>query len=96
MTLIGETAGAPPAGEVIKDATDASFAADVLDASREELMRRLTDRNVAPPTGTFRIDEALLDHALERFERPSEAELALFDDARMFGLDDVDEDRRSF
>ncbi len=34
MTLIGETAGKPP-GDVIKDATDASFAADVLDASRE-------------------------------------------------------------
>jgi putative thioredoxin len=34
MTLIGETAG-PPAGDVIKDATDASFAADVLDASRD-------------------------------------------------------------
>src|SRR5205814_5404650 len=35
MTLIGETAGAAPAGEVVKDATDASFAADVLDASRD-------------------------------------------------------------
>src|SRR5690606_6691076 len=35
MTLIGETAAAPPAGDLIKDATDASFAADVLDASRE-------------------------------------------------------------
>src|SRR5204863_2351853 len=35
MTLIGETAGAPPARGVIKDATDASFAADVLDASRD-------------------------------------------------------------
>jgi putative thioredoxin len=34
MTLIGETAG-QPAPDVIKDATDASFAADVLDASRE-------------------------------------------------------------
>jgi putative thioredoxin len=34
MTLIGETAG-KPAGDVIKDATDASFAADVLDASRD-------------------------------------------------------------
>ena len=34
MTLIGETAG-KPAGDLIKDATDASFAADVLDASRE-------------------------------------------------------------
>jgi putative thioredoxin len=35
MSLIGETAG-KPVGEVIKDATDASFAADVLDASREQ------------------------------------------------------------
>jgi putative thioredoxin len=35
MSLIGETAG-KPAGEIIKDATDASFAADVLDASREQ------------------------------------------------------------
>jgi putative thioredoxin len=34
MTLIGETAG-KPGGDVIKDATDASFAADVLDASRD-------------------------------------------------------------
>ncbi|MGZ6016883.1 MAG: tetratricopeptide repeat protein [Phenylobacterium sp.] len=35
MSLIGETAG-KPVGEVIKDTTDASFAADVLDASREQ------------------------------------------------------------
>ena len=34
MGLIGETVGMP-AGEMIKDATDASFAADVLDASRD-------------------------------------------------------------
>lgn len=33
MTLIGETAGAPPS-DAIKDGTDASFAADVLEASR--------------------------------------------------------------
>jgi len=68
----------------------------VLDASREDLVRRLADRNVAPPKGTFRIDEALLDHALERFERPAEQELALFDDARTFGLADVEESRFSF
>jgi len=36
MTLIGQTAGAAPAGDLIKDATDASFAADVLDASRDQ------------------------------------------------------------
>ncbi|THD57885.1 co-chaperone YbbN [Phenylobacterium sp.] len=38
MSLIGETAGktpGKPSGDIIKDATDASFAADVLDASRE-------------------------------------------------------------
>ncbi|HEX5262539.1 MAG TPA: thioredoxin domain-containing protein, partial [Phenylobacterium sp.] len=35
MSLIGETTG-KPAGEIIKDATDASFAADVLDASRDQ------------------------------------------------------------
>ena len=34
MSLIGETAG-PPAADIIKDATDASFAADVIDASRD-------------------------------------------------------------
>jgi putative thioredoxin len=33
MTLIGETHGAPPA-DMIKDGTDASFAADVIEASR--------------------------------------------------------------
>src|SRR5947209_14061349 len=35
MSLIGETAG-KPAADIIKDATDASFAADVLDGSREQ------------------------------------------------------------
>lgn len=35
MTLIGETAGAPPPVDIIKDATDASFMADVVDASRD-------------------------------------------------------------
>src|SRR5579872_6356175 len=34
MTLIGEIAGAPPPADLIKDATDASFAADVVEASR--------------------------------------------------------------
>src|SRR5215207_5405048 len=33
MTLIGETAG-PPAGDLIKDTTDASFMADVVEASK--------------------------------------------------------------
>jgi putative thioredoxin len=35
MSLIGETAGAP-ASDIIKDATDASFLADVVEASREQ------------------------------------------------------------
>jgi putative thioredoxin len=36
MSLIGETtAGAPPPGDLIKDGTDASFAADVVMASRD-------------------------------------------------------------
>ena len=34
MTLIGDPA-APPAGDLVKDATDASFMADVVEASRE-------------------------------------------------------------
>src|ERR1700755_778920 len=33
MSLIGETAGAPP-GDIVKDATDASFIDDVVEASR--------------------------------------------------------------
>src|SRR5438093_10350672 len=36
----------------------------VLDPSREELVRRLKERNAALPAGTFRIDAALLDHSL--------------------------------
>ncbi len=61
----------------------------VLDASRDELARRLKDRNAALPAGTFRIDEALLDYAVERFERPTSAELALYDEHRTFSLDNV-------
>src|ERR1700738_739561 len=34
MSLIGETAGKPP-GEIIKDATDASFVEDVIEASKD-------------------------------------------------------------
>ena len=51
----------------------------VLDPPRDELIRRLNDRNAALPAGTFRIDEELLDYGLMRFERPTSAELALFD-----------------
>jgi hypothetical protein len=56
---------------------------------RDELLRRLNRRNAAPPPGTFRIDEALLDYALRSFERPTSAELALFDDTRTFSVNDV-------
>src|SRR5580698_7996877 len=35
MSLIGETAGPAP-GDIIKDATDASFMADVVEASRDQ------------------------------------------------------------
>ena len=35
MSLIGETAG-KPAADIVKDATDASFATDVLDASKDQ------------------------------------------------------------
>ncbi len=61
----------------------------VLDPSRDELVCRLKDRNTALPAGTFRIDEALLDYALEWFERPTSAELALFDEHGTFSLDNV-------
>jgi predicted kinase len=61
----------------------------MLDPSRDELVRRLKDRNAALPAGTFRIDEALLVYALERFERPTSAEVALFDEHGTFSLDDV-------
>ena len=35
MSLIGETAAAAPGGALVKDATDASFMADVVEASQE-------------------------------------------------------------
>ncbi|WP_327356511.1 AAA family ATPase [Streptomyces sp. NBC_01304] len=51
----------------------------VLDPPRAELVRRLTARNAALPPGTFRIAEAELDEWDGWFERPTAAELALFD-----------------
>ena len=62
---------------------------------RDELVRRLNKRNAALPAGTFRIDEALLDYAPMWFERPTPAELALFDDTRTFSLDAVQEDHEA-
>ena len=35
MSLIGEPAGKPPA-DIVKDATDASFIADVVEASKDQ------------------------------------------------------------
>jgi predicted kinase len=60
----------------------------VLDASREELLRRLAARNSDLPAGTFRIDETQLERALGWFERPGASEMALFDDAVTFDLTD--------
>lgn len=60
----------------------------VLDASREELLRRLAARNADLPAGTFRIDEAQLDRALRWFERPAASETALFDDTITYNLTD--------
>jgi putative thioredoxin len=36
MSLIGETTGKPPAGDLIKDGSDASFMADVVEASKTQ------------------------------------------------------------
>ena len=58
----------------------------VLEASREELLRRLIARNAELPAGTFRIDETQLDRALRWFERPAAPELALFDEAITYDL----------
>jgi len=52
-----------------------------LEPSREELVRRLERRNADQPAGTFLIAEQLLNDALERFERPTPDEVALFDEA---------------
>ena len=57
-------------------------------ASREELLRRLAARNADLPAGTFRIDEAQLDRAIRRFERPAASEMALFDDAITYNSSD--------
>ncbi len=51
----------------------------VLDPSREELIRRLAQRNASLPAGVFRIPERELDEALATFQRPTPEELELFD-----------------
>jgi len=45
------------------------------DAPREELLRRLAQRNAQLPPGTFWIDEERLRSWMELFERPSAEEL---------------------
>jgi predicted kinase len=49
------------------------------DASREELLDRLSRRNAERPPGTFHITEARLDQSMTFFERPTQEEIALFD-----------------
>lgn len=51
----------------------------MIDATRDELMERLSRRNAAAPPGTFHISESRLDESIGLFERPTEEELALFD-----------------
>ncbi|GAA3205781.1 AAA family ATPase [Nonomuraea helvata] len=53
----------------------------VLDPPLDELRRRLADRNAESPTGTFHITDARLDEVLKYFQRPTPAELAMYDDA---------------
>ena len=61
-----------------------------MNASREELLRRLAARNADRPAGAFHISEALLDEALGWFERPTRPtadELALFDDVLVYSAE---------
>jgi predicted kinase len=52
----------------------------VLDPPLAEIRRRLALRNAQLPGGTFTITDARLDDALTFFQRPTVAELALYDD----------------
>lgn len=51
----------------------------VLDPPEEEIRRRLTRRNAAPPAGTFVISDADLARARRFFQHPAPEELALYD-----------------
>jgi len=51
----------------------------LVDATRGELLDRLSRRNSDSPPGTFHITEARLDQSISMFERPTEDEIALFD-----------------
>ncbi len=52
----------------------------LLDPPREELLRRLAQRNADRQAGAYRIAEQDLDRALSFFQRPTPDELALFDE----------------
>lgn len=51
----------------------------LLDPPREELVRRLVQRNAEAPPGVFQISEDDLDRALTFFQLPTTEELRLFD-----------------
>jgi predicted kinase len=51
----------------------------VLNPPREELLRRLAQRDADQPADTYRIAEPDLDRALAHFQHPTPQELALFD-----------------
>jgi predicted kinase len=51
----------------------------LVDATRDELLARLSRRNADAPPGTFHITEARLDESMSLFERPLDDERALFD-----------------
>jgi predicted kinase len=57
-----------------------------LDATLDELERRLNDRDVADSPASARVTRAQLDSWAEDFEAPDEIELALFDPPGGHGL----------
>ncbi|HEV2251259.1 MAG TPA: ATP-binding protein [Candidatus Limnocylindria bacterium] len=52
----------------------------LLDPTRDELIGRVARRNAELPAGVFHITDEVLAGALTTFQRPTPAELALFDD----------------
>ncbi len=58
---------------------DATTEMHYFDLEFDELWRRLEVRNTTMPYGTAPITRELLQECLLRFERPNEAELALYD-----------------
>jgi predicted kinase len=53
----------------------------LVDATRGELLERLSRRNAEAPAGTFHITEARLDESMTMFQRPEQDEVMLFDPA---------------